>query len=97
MITALFIIGSAAALVLLAARLREARDEIERLQAEREFRDQAAREEHAVYDHAVAMTLTCLLAGLAASWYIPADRSAADRTGAREGAPAGGPDGRDAR
>lgn len=98
MITALFIIASAAAVVLLAARLREARDEIDQLRQEREVRDRALREqEDAEWSRAVATSVACLLMGLAvASWHAPSRPTghppAGRRAGARQGAQAGGPD-----
>jgi hypothetical protein len=93
MIIALYIIGSAAALVLLAARLREAQDELDRVREESGDRDRAVREDYSAYAHGVAVSLACLLAGLAAAtWYTPPRPAGSGRAGARESAPEGAPD-----
>jgi hypothetical protein len=90
-IVALYVIGSTAGLLLLAARLREAREELARVREEYGDRTQAMRDEYAAYAYGVAVSLACLLAGLAV-WYAPPRRaSGPGRAGAREGAPAGGP------
>jgi hypothetical protein len=99
MILALYVIGSTAGLLLLAARLREAREELSRVREEYDDRDRAVRDECSAYAHGVTMSLACLLAGLAAAaWYAPPRPSArpapGGRAGARAGAPAGGTDGR---
>jgi hypothetical protein len=91
MIVSLYIIGSTAGLLIMAARLREARDELARMRYDRDADAQAAREEYGAYADGVAMALACLLAGLAAAhWYAPprpADRPAGEgRHGARAGA-----------
>lgn len=96
MIVALYVIGSTAGLLVLSARLREARDELARVRDEHDDRAQAVRDEYAAYAHGVAMSLACLLAGLAAAhWYAPprpAARPAGDgRDGASAEAPASGP------
>jgi len=95
MTLALYIIGSTAALIVVSARLREAREELARVRAEHDAADQAARDERAAYAHGVAMTLACLLTGLAAAtWYAPRRPSArpapAGRTGASAEASADG-------
>ena len=70
MILALYVIGSTAGLLLLSARLREARDELARVREECDDRAQAVRDEYGAYAHGVAMSLSCLLAGLGAvRWY----------------------------
>jgi hypothetical protein len=90
-IEALYVIGSTVAVLLLAARLREAHEELARVREECGDRTQAVRHEYAAYAHGVAVSLACLLAGLAV-WYAPPRRaSGPGRAGAREGAPAGGP------
>lgn len=92
MTLALYIIGSTAVLIVLSARLREAREELARVRAEHEAADQAARDERAAHAHGVAVTLACLLAALAAAWYVPPRPSArpapAGRTDASVGASA---------
>ena len=99
MFLALYVIGSTAALLLLSARLREARGELSRVREECDDRDRAVREEYSAYAYGVAVSLACLLAGLAAaSWYgsprPPARPAGSGPAGARAGAPAGGADGR---
>jgi hypothetical protein len=92
-IEALYVIGSTVAVLLLAARLREAHEELARVREEYGDRTQAVQDEYAAYAHGVAVSLACLLAGLAV-WYAPprpASRPGNSRSGAREGAPAGGP------
>jgi hypothetical protein len=92
-IVALYVIGSTAGLLLLAARLRLAREELARVREEYGDRTQAVRDEHAAYAHGVAVSLACLLAALAV-WYAPprpASRPGNGRAGAREGAAQGGP------
>ena len=93
MIEALYVIGSTAAVLLLAARLREAREELARVREEYGDCTQAVRDEYAAYAHGVAVSLACLLAGLAV-WYAPprpASGPGSGRAGAREGAHSGGP------
>jgi hypothetical protein len=88
-ITALYVIGSTFGLLLLSARLREARGELARLREQYDGRAQAVRDEYAAYAHGVTMSLACLLAGLAAaSWYAPSP-SARPAGGGRAGARAG--------
>jgi hypothetical protein len=92
-IEALYVIGSTAAVLLLAARLREAHEELARLREECGDRTQAVRDEYAAYARGVAVSLACLLAGLAV-WYAPprpAPGPGSGRAGAREGAHSGGP------
>lgn len=93
MIEALYVIGSTVAVLLLAARLREAHEELARVREEYGDRTQAVQDEYAAYAHGVAVSLACLLAGLAV-WYAPprpASRpSGSGRAGAREGAAPGG-------
>jgi hypothetical protein len=78
MIVSVYVIGSAFALLVLSARLREARDELARVREEYDASAQAVRDEYAAYAHGITMSLACLLAGLAAAhWYTqprPADR-----------------------
>jgi hypothetical protein len=69
-IVALYVIGSTVAVLLLSARLREAHAELARLREEYGDRAQAVQDEYAAYAHGVALSLACLLAGLAA-WYTP--------------------------
>jgi hypothetical protein len=89
MTLALYVIGSAFLLVWLSARLREAREELARVRYESGERAQALRDEHAAYAHGAAVTLACLLAGLAAMhWHAPPRPAGAGR----DGGPAGGPD-----
>jgi hypothetical protein len=64
MILAMWAIGSAAGLLVLAARLREARDELARSEEER----LAERIEREACEYGVAMALALVLAALAA-WY----------------------------
>jgi hypothetical protein len=95
MIVALYVIGSTFGLLLVSARLREAHAELARMRAEYD-RDRAVREEYGAYARGVAVTLACVLAGLAAaSWYPPpcpsARRAPGGRAGASAGTPAGGP------
>jgi hypothetical protein len=97
MILALYIIGSTFGLLLLllSARLREARDELARVRQEYDDRAQAVRDECSAYAHGVAMSLACLLAGLAAApWYAPPRPAARPADSGRAGAREGGPDGR---
>jgi hypothetical protein len=91
MTLALYIIGSAVTLVLLSARLQAAREELARAQTGHDAADRAARDEYAAYTQGVAVTLACLLAGLAAMhWQAPAARPAgAGQTDAAAGTPGG--------
>lgn len=95
MMLALYAIGSTGALLWLSARLRQARDELARVRGDCDDRDRAVRDEYSAYTHGVAMSLACLLAGLAAaSWYPPPRPqtcpAGSGRAGARQGAAAGG-------
>jgi hypothetical protein len=90
-IVALYVIGSTAGLLLLAARLREAREELARVREEYGDRTQAVRDEYAAYAHGVAVSLACLLAGLAVWYAPPRPAPKPGRSGAREGAYSGGP------
>lgn len=91
MILALYVIGSTAGLILLTIRLSAAQEELDRVRGEYDDRDRAVREEYSAYAHGVAMSLACLLAGLAA-WYAPPRPSARpagnSQAAGREGAPA---------
>lgn len=97
MTLALYAIGSTVAVLLLAAQLRDAREELARMRGECDDRDRAVRDEYGAYARGVAVSLACLLAGLAAAaWYAaprPEARPAGNgRADAREGAPADGPE-----
>jgi hypothetical protein len=95
---ALYVIGSTFGLVLLSARLREAHEELARLRGEYDGRAQAVRDEYSAYAHGVAMSLACLLAGLAmASWYAPQRPAARPAGSSRAGSRESGQDGRAAR
>jgi hypothetical protein len=94
-IYALYVIGSTAGLVVLAARLGVAQRELARVRAESDDDyARAAAEECSAYAHGAAMALACLLAGLAAAWYGPPRQAArpedSGRAGAREGTAASG-------
>lgn len=96
MTLALYAIGSTVAVLLLAAQLRDAREELARMREEYDDHDRAMRDEYGAYAHGVAVSLACLLAGLAAAaWYAPprpaARPTGKGRAGAREGAPPDGP------
>jgi type VI protein secretion system component VasF len=69
-ILALALIAAFAALVVLSARLRDARAELARVRAECTERVRAMEDEAAAYAHGITMSLACLMAGLAA-WYAP--------------------------
>ena len=94
---ALYVIGSTFLVLLLSARLRDAQAELARLRAQCDARAEAVRAEYAAYAHGTAMTLACLLAGVAAMhWHATArpapgsgHQAAADRAGAA-GKEAGG-------
>jgi hypothetical protein len=95
-IIALYVIGSTFALLLLSARLREARDELARMREEHDAGAQAVRDEYGAYACGVAVSLACLLAALGAMAWSgpprPAARPAGDgRDSAGAGTPAGGP------
>jgi hypothetical protein len=95
MMLSLYAIGSTFALLLLSARLREAREELDRMREEYGDRAQAVRDEYSAYAHGITMSLACLLAGLAAaSWYAPPRPAAPPAGGGRAGAREGGRDGR---
>jgi hypothetical protein len=87
MTLALAVIGLLVALVVVAVRLGDAQRQLD--QARRESAEQArrAQEEQAAYQYRTA-ALACLLAGLAAHWYVRAEqpRSARFKAGARAGA-----------
>ena len=89
MTAALFVIGTMAALVFMAARLGDAQRQL--AEARRESAEQArrAQEEHAAYQYGIAVALACLLAGLAAAhWRVPPEqpRTAWFNAGTRAGA-----------
>ena len=89
MTLAFAVIGLMTALVLLAARLGDTQRQLD--QARRESAEQArsALEEQAAYQYGTAVTVACLLAGLAtAYWYAPPGqpRAARFKAGARAGA-----------
>ena len=90
MTLALAVIGLTVALVVLAARLGDAQRQLD--QARRESAEQArrAQEEQAAYQYWTAVSVACLLAGLAAAhWNMPREqpRTARFKAGARAGAP----------
>lgn len=96
MIYALYVIGSTAGLVLLAARLGAAQQELARVRGESDDRARAVADEYCACTQGVAMALACLIAGLAAaSWHAPprpaARPAGSGRAGAPEGAGAYGP------
>ena len=91
MIVSVYVICSAFGLLVLSARLREARDELARMREEYDAGTQAVRDEYGAYACGVVMSLACLLAALGAMhWYAPprpASRPAGEgRDGARAGA-----------
>lgn len=91
MMLALYVIGSAAGLVLLVIRLNAVQGELDRVQAESGDRDREVREEYSAYAHGAAMALAFLLAGLAA-WYArpqPSARPADTGRDRRQGTAAG--------
>ena len=70
MMLALAVIGLTAALVALSARLGDAQRRLAQAGRESAEQDRRTREEQAALQHGIAMTLACLLAGLAAaSWH----------------------------
>jgi len=72
MIFWLYTIGATAGMVLLSAKLGEAYEEIARLHRQYDHEAQGVRDEAQAYAHGVTMSLTCLLAAMAAaSWYSP--------------------------
>lgn len=89
MTAALFVIGTAVMMLVLAVRLGDAQRQLD--QARRESAEQArrAQEEQAAYQYGTAVAVACLLAGLAAAhWTAPPPRR-----GARFEAGAGSPEG----
>ena len=87
---ALYVVVSTGLLVLLSARLREAREELSRLRGECDARTEAVRAEYAAYAQGTAMTLACLLAGLAAMrWPANARPTPGGNPGAADRAEAG--------
>lgn len=89
MTVALYVIVSTSLVVVLSARLRDAQEELARVRQELGERAQAAaREERAAYAQVVALSLACLLAGMAA-WYAPQRSSARPAGPGRAGDPAG--------
>jgi hypothetical protein len=81
MMLALFVIGSAGGMLVLAARLRELQDELARAEEEREARRHAEA-------CGTAMALAFVLAVLGA-WYAPPGRAARPAPAARAGAGSG--------
>jgi hypothetical protein len=76
MTLALYIIGSMVMMLVLSVRLHAAQEELARVREESGDRAQAAaRQEQAACAQAMALSLACLLAGLAA-WYAPPQPSA---------------------
>lgn len=70
MSVALYVVVSTGLVVLLSARLREAREELARVRRECDGRAEGVRDECAAYAQGVAVSLLCLLAALgAAQWY----------------------------
>jgi hypothetical protein len=91
----LYVIGSAFALLVLSARLREAHEELARVREECDDRARAVREEYAAYAYGVAVSLACLLAGLGAmAWCAPPGGAGRTAGGSQTETPADGPGGR---
>jgi hypothetical protein len=89
MTLALYVILSTLMVLVLLARLRAAQGELARVREESGDRAQAtAREDRAAYAQAVALSLACLLAGMAA-WYAPQQPSARPAGTGRAGNTAG--------
>ena len=89
MTLALYVIVSTFMVLVLSARLRDAREELARVRAESGDRAQAAaREERTAYAQALSLSLACLLAGMAA-WYVPPQSSARPAGTGRAGNAAG--------
>jgi len=92
MILGLYVIGSAVALLVLAVRLCEARDELDRAREEHDASAQAMRNEYGAYAHGVVVSVACLLAALgAAHWYAPTHPAARPSGGGGDSTPAGAP------
>jgi len=92
MILGLYVIGSAVALLMLSASLREARDELDRAREEHDAAAQAMRNEYGAYAHGVVVSMACLLAALgAAHWYAPPRPAARPAGDGRDSTPAGAP------
>ncbi len=96
MTLALYVIASTVMVLVLSARLRSAQEELARVRdepggpAQAAARDEQAAYAQAVYAQAVALSLACLLAGMAA-WYAP--QSSARPAGAGRARNTAGPDG----
>jgi len=92
MILSVYVIGSAFALLVLSARLREARDELARMREEHDADAQAVRDEYGAYACGVTVSLACLLAALGAmAWHAPPRPAGSGRDSASAGTPAGEP------
>lgn len=91
MSVALYVIVSTGLVLVLSARLREARSELSRARREHDAAARAMRDEYGAYVHGVALSLACVLAGLGAmSWSSAQYRGARPAGPGREGAPADG-------
>lgn len=89
MTLALYVIVSTFTVLVLSVRLRDAREELARARAESgDHAQAAARAERAAYAQAVALSLACLLAGMAA-WYAAPQSSARPAGTGRAGSAAG--------